>query len=197
MYRSTDFGNTWALKNTPVEPLWVFDFCKEDPNTILTSRYYSPNCISVNGGTSYQLFNNPFTFINLYGIIFPEKNYAIAMFSSGIFKLKCINNVTVGINGTNEIIPENFYLFQNYPNPFNPETKIGFTIPNYGSNHPLQVNLTVYDILGKEVKVLINKEMSPGYHEVSFNGMSYPGGIYFYVLRTDSYFESKRMIMLK
>lgn len=199
-YKSQNFGNSWELIYTPVEPLWVLDFCSEDPNTLLTSRYYSPNCISVNGGLSYQFFNNPYTFINLNGIVFPEKNYAIAKFNTGIYRLRLLNNAPVSIFGSNEYMPVKYFLSQNYPNPFNPVTRIRYEIPSTG-DRSVYVSLKVYDILGNEIAVLVNENKQAGYYEVEFNGESAAGGlasgIYFYRLEAGSFKETKRMLLIK
>lgn len=98
--------------------------------------------------------------------------------------------------------PEQFYLYQNYPNPFNPSTIIKFSIPAFvetssqnRSDHG--TSLRVYDILGKEIATLINKEMQPGIYEIKFDGSSLPSGIYFYRLTSGGYSETKKMIYLR
>lgn len=85
-----------------------------------------------------------------------------------------------------------YTLGQNYPNPFNPSTKIKFTIPKTGN-----VSLKIYDILGREIKTLINKEMQPGIYDIEFNAVNLPSGVYFYQLKVGSYVETKKMILLK
>ena len=85
-----------------------------------------------------------------------------------------------------------FKLEQNYPNPFNPNTIITYSISD-----PQFVSLKVYDILGNEVATLVNNFLSAGYYETSFDGSGLPSGIYIYVLRTENYFEVKKMTLLK
>lgn len=94
-------------------------------------------------------------------------------------------------------IPQNFSLSQNYPNPFNPVTKIKFNIPVTGQGHALNVHLRIYDILGREVKTLINKKLSPGSYEVEWNASNFPSGIYFYRLKAQGFSESKKMVLVK
>ena len=86
----------------------------------------------------------------------------------------------------------NFNLELNYPNPFNPSTKIKYQIADASF-----VNLQVYDVLGKEVATLINKEMQAGSYEVEFDASNLPSGIYYYTLNTGSYTKTKKMILLK
>ena len=95
--------------------------------------------------------------------------------------------------------PFEYKLEQNYPNPFNPETVIRFQLPA-NSN----VLLKVYDILGREVATLVNKEFTAGKYEVKFNASDFSSGIYFYQLRAVSstnsgrnFVLSKKMILLK
>lgn len=88
--------------------------------------------------------------------------------------------------------PKKYNVSQNYPNPFNPVTKIGYEIPVNSF-----VKLIIYDVLGKEVKTLVNETMKPGIYEVMFGGTDYPSGVYFYRLSADSFTESKRMLIVK
>ena len=90
------------------------------------------------------------------------------------------------------ILPQEYNLYQNYPNPFNSSTEIKFQIPE--DSH---VVLSVYDIMGREVKVLINENMNAGYYKVrcTVNGLA--SGVYIYRIKTDNYVQVKRMLFLK
>jgi aminopeptidase N len=104
--------------------------------------------------------------------------------------------------------PLEFTLYQNYPNPFNPSTKIKYTIPS--SDSPLLggkrgelITLKVFDILGREVAVLVNEEKAPGVYEVEYtplnthHNVSLPGGVYFYQIKVEDYIQTKKMILLR
>ena len=99
---------------------------------------------------------------------------------------------TVSIKPINNVIPDKFTLAQNYPNPFNPTTKIKFDLPNIA-----KVKLTVYDILGREVSILINSELGPGQYEVTFNGNNFSSGVYFYRIEAGDYVDVKKMLLVK
>lgn len=101
-------------------------------------------------------------------------------------------NFVVGINQISAEVPENFSLTQNFPNPFNPSTNIGFRIADFG-----MVRIVIYDALGREIQTLVNQELSPGTYEVDFNGSNLPSGVYYYMLETENYKESKRMVLVK
>ena len=88
--------------------------------------------------------------------------------------------------------PSIFRLFQNYPNPFNPSTKIKYSIPKAEN-----VTLKIYDILGRQIKTLVNEEKPAGKYSVEFNGSSLPSGVYFYQIKAGNYIKTKKMLLLK
>ncbi|HAB52772.1 MAG TPA: hypothetical protein DCE80_11495, partial [Ignavibacteriales bacterium] len=95
-----------------------------------------------------------------------------------------------------------YKLEQNYPNPFNPTTTIGFGISEKGN-----VRLSVLNILGEEIKILLNEEKEAGYHSIDFsagggsafggNASSLSSGVYFYQIRAGNFIETKKMILLR
>jgi len=89
-------------------------------------------------------------------------------------------------------VPELYTLSQNYPNPFNPKTGIRFQVPGVSD-----VRLAVYDILGREVAVLVNERKAPGRYEVSFDGSTLSSGVYFYRLAAGDFTQTKRLMLLK
>ena len=94
-------------------------------------------------------------------------------------------------------LPLKYELSQNYPNPFNPTTQIQFIIPENQT-----VTLIIYDILGRKVRTLVNKEMSVGKYLKTWNGINDSGsnvasGIYFYRLKTDNYMKVRKMVLIR
>ena len=105
----------------------------------------------------------------------------------------CESGVVYGNkNGDLALIPDEYYLSQNYPNPFNPATEIGFSLPK-----ATNVSLVVYNLLGQEVKTLIEGELPAGQHSVTFDASPYSSGIYFYRLQTNDFAEIKKMVLVK
>jgi hypothetical protein len=90
------------------------------------------------------------------------------------------------------LAPKEFSLEQNYPNPFNPVTTIRYSIPT--SEY---VSLKVFDVLGKEVAVLVNEEKPAGKFQINFSADALPSGIYFYKLQAGTFIETKDMILLR
>jgi hypothetical protein len=118
--------------------------------------------------------------------------------SAGIYsyKLKQIDNdgsyefsKTIEVNFN---VPSNFELSQNYPNPFNPSTTISFNLPESG-----KVTLKIYNIIGKEIKTLVEGYREAGIHTFNFNAEGYPSGMYFYSLSTNGFTETKKMLFMK
>ncbi len=89
-------------------------------------------------------------------------------------------------------VPEQFSLHQNYPNPFNPATQIRFDVPTAG-----HVKLSVFDVLGREVKTLVNERREAGYHTVTFDASSFSSGVYFYRLTAPGFVTTRRMMVVK
>ncbi len=89
-------------------------------------------------------------------------------------------------------IPNEYRLLQNYPNPFNPSTKIDFEIPKSQN-----VEIKVYDILGRETTTLLNEFKKEGKYSIEFKGNNLPSGIYFYSIKTIDYVDCKKMMLLK
>jgi len=91
-----------------------------------------------------------------------------------------------------EKVPLKFELKNNYPNPFNPSTKIEFTIPVSA-----QTTLKIYDVLGREIKTLINEVKQPGHYEIDFDASKLSSGVYFYRLTADNKIQTRNMILLR
>lgn len=89
-------------------------------------------------------------------------------------------------------LPAQYDLKQNYPNPFNPSTSIAYSIPKSGL-----VTIKIYNILGQELRELVNQMMNPGTYNVSFDASSLTSGVYFYSLSVDNFTQVKKMMLLK
>ena len=121
-----------------------------------------------------------------------------------------VNGILYGdtsfITGVNQIsteIPEKFSLSQNYPNPFNPTTTIRFAIPSNVKSEMSNVKIIIYDVLGREVQILVNENLIPGTYEVDFDGSNLPSGVYYYKLEVSDpstplrVTETRKMVLIK
>lgn len=107
--------------------------------------------------------------------------------------------IELSVSSTTDIkekqsVPTEFMLMQNYPNPFNPSTIISYSIPETQN-----VSLIVYDLLGKEVAVLVNEVKQPGSYNTQFAipNFQLSSGIYFYTLKTDRFAQTRKMLLTK
>ena len=161
-------------------------------------------CITSNGTLVYVSGGKFAKYLGLYMFYFGHMGIYGTYYSETYLKWAKINGKYYSdtsetiINKISENIPDNFSLSQNYPNPFNPTTTINFKVKSYQV-----IKLVVYDILGKEVAVLVNEKLQPGEYVVQFpNGQSanvqLSSGVYFYSLLADGErIETKKMLMIK
>ncbi|MBN2355079.1 T9SS type A sorting domain-containing protein [candidate division KSB1 bacterium] len=127
------------------------------------------------------------------GYSFLDKEVAVAKYyyrlkqidRDGSFSYSDVQEITVAA-------PDRYELSQNFPNPFNPKTDIIFRVRQDGL-----VALKVYDILGREVKTLVNKKMNAGTHRISFDGRDLPSGMYLYAITAGGFHDVKKMVLIK
>ena len=101
-------------------------------------------------------------------------------------------NPPVNIISNSEVVPNEFYLYQNFPNPFNPSTTISYSIPISGI-----VKIKIYDVRGRELKLLVNEVKEAGSYEIRFDGTYLSSGLYLYRIESNDFIQSKRMVLLK
>lgn len=144
---------------------------------------------SSNGGNSWS--EEDFMLENLNAVFFSDSStFWIAGNNSLLLKNSNSGLTNIGID--NNMPPKGYYLSQNYPNPFNPSTKITYGIATDGI-----VSLRIYDILGREVSILVNEEKPAGKYEVNFNASSLASGVYFYRLEVRGFTQTKKLLLLK
>jgi len=102
------------------------------------------------------------------------------------------NMTPVGNDDCYDAIPKEYALYQNFPNPFNPSTRILFKIPEGGV-----VKISLYDMLGREVQVIMEEELSAGRHIITFNASGLPSGTYIYKITAGAFNSVKKMIFMK
>jgi len=167
--------------------------------------------IKSNDSSGYPLNNNTWREFKFSLSQFAEQRiyvawryYMVVNQSSGLWinidDVLIGNRNPIGIIKTNENIPKDFSLSQNYPNPFNPKTKIIFSLPSPSEGEVQNVELNIYDILGRKIESLIPRGkdgLSPGTYEVSWDASNYTSGVYYYRLRYGNSFITKKMLMVK
>lgn len=158
----------------------------------LTGSQTSANRYSMTGAsddvaTDLAIVNNIVCITGFSELIFDNSSNSSSMVTQN---LKYGNSSE--LNSTNSV-PVNFGLGQNFPNPFNPSTTIEFSIPNESG-----VKLRIYDLLGKQVDVLVDQVLTSGAHSITFNASRLSSGIYFYEITTADGFKAvKKMNLIK
>jgi len=89
-------------------------------------------------------------------------------------------------------LPNGYKLYQNHPNPFNPTTTIQYELPERSD-----VQITIYDLLGKEITIMPSENQDAGYKSIQWNASNVPSGMYFYQIRAGEFVQTKKMALLK
>lgn len=196
---ASSFGNERLLKTTNGGLNW-FPLYPDFAGPIGRIKFFDENTgWTINGNSAYRTTNGGYNwtpsevsvFSGFNSIDFLDVNTGWAVGYFGLI-YKTTNGGLIPVSNISTEVPKSFALYQNYPNPFNPTTIINYELPitNY-------VNLIVYDVLGREIAVLVNERQQAGKYAVSWDASNFPSGVYFYKLETDVYSESKKMVLLK
>ncbi|MFA3784145.1 T9SS type A sorting domain-containing protein [Melioribacteraceae bacterium 4301-Me] len=190
VYRSSDNGVTWTLSGLQKKIVLTLDVVDSTlfagtygslGGSVFSSTDYGGTWVDISAGLTTQNIRT-FAHTNAYLYVGTE--------DAGVWR-RSLSQVT-SVNEDEEKIPQFFTLYQNYPNPFNPSTTIRFSLPQ--REH---VTLKVFDILGREVAILVDGELNPGEHSVVFDASSLPSGVYFYRLQTGGYVQQRKMVVVK
>ena len=188
-------GETWTVYNTSNSdiPTNTLSFIRIDEND---NKWIGSGSglIKFNGQTwsVFNTSNSPIPdngissiAIDSVGNIWIGTSYGAAVYrEEGVVLTAVKSNKTTSVDG--------YSLLQNYPNPFNPTTTISYQIPKTGL-----VSLKVYDVLGREVAILVNEEKTFGKYKVEFNGSKLSSGIYLYRIQAGNYSSVKKMVLIK
>jgi len=204
IFKTTDRGDTWTdapIDNhtMPTQIQFVSDsigyaVCGTDTFGVPLNIFYK----STDGGKSWSDLTNELPTTGISSMFFTDENTGFLTGNHGILKTTSGGETITSIKEIdNASIPTGYRLYQNYPNPFNPTTKIRYSIPNVGTSLMKFVKLKVYDILGRKVTTLVNKQQPPGNYVVEFNASKFASGIYFYRIITNDFTATKKLVLLK
>lgn len=154
------------------------NFYRNDFTGLAVGNYKLTDLLTNNDAGLFTIASN--------GAINCSPNISIPPYGSAILKAEKLTGIK------DERPVGTFRLEQNYPNPFNPFTTINYELPNAGN-----VKLAVYNLLGEEIKTVVNGFMEAGMHSVTFDAEELNSGIYFYKLESGSFMQSEKMIVIK
>ncbi|HZW38721.1 MAG TPA: T9SS type A sorting domain-containing protein, partial [Ignavibacteriaceae bacterium] len=186
LFKSTNEGMTW--ENI---------FPELDGNTVYVNQKGEVFAFDYNGGIFYSNdegnnwinITNNLDHINVKDVKEDSKGNLILATWDGLY---ISDDPILNVDNKYNDLLYSYSLSQNFPNPFNPSTKIKYTLPKQGL-----VTIKIFDVLGIEIKQLINEEKPSGEYEVEFDGSSLSSGIYFYQIQTGEYFDTKKMVLMK
>ncbi|MBK6538946.1 MAG: T9SS type A sorting domain-containing protein [Ignavibacteria bacterium] len=190
VYKSTNGGSNWNpclfCGLSPVHSFFFTDSLKgwgaSEGGIINTT----------NAGTNWIVQNSTHPLVTYNSIHFTDSLTGWVVGDSGTILKTTTGGVLTNFTNTSTEIPGNYFLSQNYPNPFNPVTNLEFGISKLGF-----VSLKVYDVLGSEIKTLVNENNPAGNYEVEFDGSHLSSGIYFYKIETTEFTDVKKMMIIK
>ena len=192
VFKTTDFGENWTYQ------------LLANQYSLNTIQFFDMNTgmISGNNGNAYKTTNAGLVWSPLYAVTdyhfftmhCPDPNTCYYGGWYDIMMKTSMGGILLGNENSSIIFPSDFSLSQNYPNPFNPSTKIRFSI---SGTSVAQTFLSVYDLLGREIATLVNEELKPGTYEVNWDASNYPSGVYFYRLTTETFYETRKMVLIR
>jgi Secretion system C-terminal sorting domain len=187
LYLSSNNGMNWAQTSLNYQQIYSIAV---SGNNIFAGSYSYGVFVSSNNGIDWTQRNEGLGNLNIQAFCILN-NYIFAGTNSNSVYRRSLNEL-IAIEPVSYVVPETHSLSQNYPNPFNPVTRVNFQIPEVD-----YVRLSVYDLLGREVTVLVNEELRPGDYKVDFDGSNFPSGVYYYKLTAGGFTETKKMILVK
>jgi len=188
----------------------------DDLDTTISGNTSFTISVSVGGSAnSYQWTKNGNDIVGAVDTFYTIENAAPA--DAGYYVCRVTSSIVTGLElfagsvfvevGTTGLIPEGeaslpevFAIYQNYPNPFNPVTTIRYDVGGVGAgiSPPVQIDLSIYNVLGKKVATLVSEKQSPGWHRVQWDATGFPSGIYLYKLSTSQGFsQTKKLVLLR
>lgn len=195
LMRTTDGGVNWSVKyNNENYSIGQTFFINKETGWVSASdiNYNDYLLKTIDGGNSWDEYNP--SGIDLSSIFFIDSNNGWIVGAGGIWHTE-LGGVKTDIQDEEfdeKYLPNSFILSQNYPNPFNPTTTISYTLPEDGN-----VQLKIFDVLGREVTTLLDGFSSKGKHSVVWNGRNFSSGIYFYSIIYEGMTLNKKMLMIQ
>jgi photosystem II stability/assembly factor-like uncharacterized protein len=190
---STDNGNSWTMHNTGLvnsSNPGVRDIMVNSGGDVYATPFDGGVAVSHDKGNTWTRIDGGLTTTRTINPLLSANNYLFAgSRDAGVFR--SVNAVTA-VEADKKMIPDKFKLSQNYPNPFNPSTTIEFSVPQQSF-----VTLKVYDLLGREVASLVNKELQAGSYVTQFNASNLASGVYLYRLNAGEFVQTKKLMLMK
>jgi len=188
VFLSTDDGASWTDVSSGLTNAGVN--CLAVSGTNLFAGSMDGVFLLTSNGPSWFAVNTGLNDTIVYSLAV-SGTYLFAGTGSGVWR-RPLSEMTTDLGDMTSVLPNEFVLFQNYPNPFNPSTTIKYKLPKSS-----EVSLSVIDMLGRKVSVLVHERMGAGVHEAKFDGSDLASGMYFYRLQAGDYVQTKKLMVVK
>ena len=195
LFSTTDGGNSWNKINNFNYKINDIVFVNDNYGIFVgnDAQYNGVIFKTLDGGKNLNLIlDNQIG--ELYDVEIKDKNIWVTG-NYGLL-LKSKDSILTSVEEKNTV-PQNLILHQNYPNPFNPTTNIEYSIPSNVKLETSNINLKIYDVLGREIKTLVNEIQKPGNYKIQFDGSNLSSGVYYYRIKYDSFVQTRKMLLLK
>ncbi len=189
IFLSTNNGTIWTPVNTGLTNTNILTLAVSGRN--LFAGTAGGVFVSTNNGTSWTAINTGLMDTYVNALVVSDTHLFAGTSHGGIWRRPLPEMITY-VEETSGQLPDRYALHQNYPNPFNPNTNIGYGIADFGL-----VRLVVYDLLGREVAVLVNENKAPGTYHMSFDGRNLASGVYCYRLNAGDFVAVRRMVLIR
>ncbi len=187
VFLSTNNGVGWTAVGSLPSNSEIISFYAIGKN-LFAATFNNGIFLSTDNGATWTAFNSGLTNLATYSVVACGTEI-YAGTDHGVWRRPLSQlNVKLVSRG----FPEQFNLLQNYPNPFNPTTVISYQLPVAS-----KVDLNVYDVLGREVFVLVNEKKDAGRYQVKFDGSGLASGVYFYRLQAENFVQTKKLLLLR
>lgn len=192
VFRSTNSGSSWTQASTgfPGYPT-VRSITASGTNTFAAVEDYGV-FLSTNNGTRWTEVNTDIPHPNIYSLLISGSDMYAGSIGGGVAK-RPLSDMITSVEDHPAGLPSCHCLYQNYPNPFNPTTTITFTLAEPG-----HVSLKIFDVLGREVATLVNRQLNAAVlHQVTLDASRLSTGMYFYRLESGNNVQAKKLMILK
>ena len=189
--KSTDGGSSWTQPNNGLPGSFVWAVAVNKQGHLFAGLPSGGIYRSTNGGAQWDSLNAGLDSQSrrIYSLLIAPSGYLLAGTTGGIYRS---TQPVTDVGGDLDNVVTHYGLSQNYPNPFNPTTKIQFTVVTRQLT-----TLKVFDLIGRDVAVLVNEVKEPGTYTVEFQGSALSTGVYFYRLQAGDVIQTKRLLLLR
>ena len=192
IYRSSELENIWEPSNSGIndniDTDVFYNIIRDHNNNLYTGNFSGSIYKSSDNGLSWTLIGNIGNESEILCFGFNSIGHLLIGTSKGLFKT---NDIISSVETPTKSF-SNYNLIQNYPNPFNSNTIISYEIPTEGN-----IELTIYDALGRKIETLVSEKKQSGKYQVKFDASNFASGVYFYQIRTEKFISTKKMVLLK